>query len=152
MYSRTLVPLKLGYIGQPLLIGHTCMELTVQPVFRDVLGISGLSGAAVVLVLNGRFYIQAAANTKYSLFVYIHLVVVYQIILNTAVTLIWVLCMYLFHNFCNLLVFQLSGALFTTQPAVIGCPGNSRYGTGLFYRISIFSPVLFRCCGTKTPP
>ena len=121
---------------------------TVEPSYHlnsDVLGVSGLSGAAVVLVLNGRFYIQAAANAKHSLFVYIHLVVVYQIILNPAVTLIWVLRMYLFHNFCNLLIFQLSGALFATKPTIIGCSGHPQQFTCCFYRVAVFLVTFFYC-------
>ena len=91
MHNRSFVPLKLRHICQPLLIGHTCMELTVQPVFRDVLRISGLSGAAVVLVLNGGLDIQTAADTKYTLFIYIRLVVMGQIVFDTALAFVWIL-------------------------------------------------------------
>ena len=67
------------------------MELTVQTVFRDVLRISGLSGAAVVLVLNGGLDIQTAADTKYTLFIYIRLVVMGQIVFDTALAFVWIL-------------------------------------------------------------
>ena len=105
VYIGSFVPLKLCYICQPLFIGHTCVELTVKPVLCNVLGISSLPCTAVILVLNGGLNIQSAENTKHSLLVHIQLVVVCQIVLDTAVTFIRVLCMDLLHNFCNLFVF-----------------------------------------------
>ena len=97
------------------------MELPVQPVLCDMLRIGSLPGTAIVLVLNSRLDIQAAANTKHPLLIYIQFVVVCQIVLDPAISFVRIFSMYLLHDFCDLLVFQLSAALFSAQPAVVGC-------------------------------
>ena len=86
MHRGSFVPLEFGNIRQPLLIGHTGVKLPVQPIPGYVLWIGGLPCAAVVLVLNGGLNIQTAADTKYSFLVHIQVVVVYQIVFDTAVT------------------------------------------------------------------
>ena len=96
VYNRSFVPLKLCYIGQPLLIGHSCMKLSVQPILCDVLRIGSLSGAAIVLVLNGRLDIQAATNTQHPFLVHIQLMVMGQLVLDPPVALVWILSMDLF--------------------------------------------------------
>ena len=105
------------------------MELAVQPVFSYVLRVSSLSGTTVVLVLNGRFNIQAATDTKHSLFIHIKLVAVCQIVLNTAVTLVRMLCMYLLHKLSDLFVFLFSVALLAAEPAVVGGSGYTKQVT-----------------------
>ena len=129
VYGCSFIPLKLSHICQPLLIGHSGMELAVQPVLRDVLGIGGLPGTAVVLVLNSRLDIQTAADAKYSLFINIQLVIVGQIILDPAVALIRAFSMDLLHKFRNLLIFLFSGALSAADPAVVCCSGYAEHTT-----------------------
>ena len=51
----------------------------------------------------------------------------------------------LFHKLRNLLVFQLSGALFTAKPAVVGCSGHTQQFAGYLYRIAIFFVTFFYC-------
>ena len=126
VYSNTFIPLKLCHIRQPLLIRHTGMELTIQPVLCNVLWVGSLPCAAVILVLDGGLNVQTAANTKNSLFIHIQFVVVSQIILNTAVTFVGILGVDLLHNLRNLLIFQLSATLFTTKPAVVCCSGHTK--------------------------
>ena len=92
-----------------------------------MLWIGSLSGTTVVFVLNGRLNIQTAANTKYALFVHIQIMVVCQIILDTAVTLVRILGMDLLYNFCDLLVFQLSGTLFAAKPTVVCGSGHTEH-------------------------
>jgi hypothetical protein len=56
--------------------------------------------------------------------------VVCQIVLNTAVTLVRILGVDLLHNFCDLLVFQLSGTLLTAEPTVVCGSGYTQQVTG----------------------
>ena len=100
---------------------------------------------AIVLVLNGRFDIQAAADTKYPLLVHIQLVVMGQIVPDATVTLVGTFCMDLLHNLSDLLIFQFSVALSATEPAIVGRSGHSQYCTGLFYWISIYFFVFLNC-------
>ncbi len=65
----------------------------------------------VVFVLNGGFDIQVTADTKNTLPVDIQLVVMGQIIFDSTVSLVWILCMNLLHNLSDLLVFKLPLAL-----------------------------------------
>ena len=62
------------------------MELPVQPVLCDMLRIGSLPGTDSVLVLNSRLDIQAAANTKHPLLIYIQFAVVCQIVLDPAIS------------------------------------------------------------------
>lgn len=110
-----------------------------------MLGIGGLSGTAIVLVLNGGLDIQTAADTEHPLFIHIQLVVMGQIILDPAVSFVRILCMDPFHNLGKLLVFQLSGTLLSTEPAVIGRSGHAKYSTGHFDRIILFFLCFFYC-------
>ena len=129
VHRGAFVPLELCYIGQPLLVGRTCVKLPVQPILRYVLRIGGLPRTAVILVLNGGLNIQTAANTKHSLLIHIQVVIMYQVVLDTAITFVWILGMDLLYDLRNPLVFQFSGTLFATDPAVIGRSGHSQYGT-----------------------
>ena len=106
------------------------MELTVQPVLGDVLRIGSLSGTTVVLVLNGGLNVQTAADPQDPFLVHIQVVVVCQIVLNTAVSFVWTFRMNLFHNLCYLLVFLLSGTLFATEPAVVCRSGYAKQVAG----------------------
>ena len=145
MHRGSFVPLEFGNIRQPLLIGHTGVKLPVQPIPGYVLWIGGLPCAAVVLVLNGGLIIQTAADTKYSFLVHIQVVVVCQIVLDTAISFVRILGMNLLHDLRNLFVFQFSGTLFPTDPTIIGGSGHPQYGTRYFYWISVFLVGFLDC-------
>ena len=124
MHRGTFIPLEFCHIGQPLLVGRTCVKLPIQPILRYVLRIGGLPRTAVILVLNGGLNIQTAANTKHSLLIHIQVVIMYQVVLDTAITFVRILGMDLLYDLCDPLVFQFSGALFASDPTVIGRSGH----------------------------
>ena len=53
VYRNSLIPLELSHISQPFLVGLFCMELAVQKVLRNILGVLGLPSASTVSVLDG---------------------------------------------------------------------------------------------------
>ncbi len=61
---NTLIPLN-SHAGQPLLVGPVRIKLPVQKVFRYILWVFRLPGAAVAGVLDGRFDIHDPADTQY---------------------------------------------------------------------------------------
>ena len=89
MNLNALVPLKLGYIREPLLVGHSCMEVTVQDVFCQILWIFCVTSTAVVAVLNGGFNFSDLANTQNAFDVYMNVLVMLQVIPDAAVALVW---------------------------------------------------------------
>lgn len=64
-----------------------------------------MARTAIVGVLNCRLNALLLADPADSLVVYFHMLVMPQIIRNSAVPFIWMVCMYLLHQFCNVLVF-----------------------------------------------
>ena len=53
VYLDPLIPFKLRYVGQPLLVRLVCVKFTVKTVFCYVLRIACLSGTTMVTVFNG---------------------------------------------------------------------------------------------------
>lgn len=89
VYFRSLIPLELCHIGQPFFVGLFRMELAIQQVFSQMLGILGSSGTAVVAVLHGRPNISGPANTQYSLIIDMDSIVVAQVVVEPPIALIW---------------------------------------------------------------
>ena len=77
MYFNTLIPLELGHIRQPFLVGPFRCELPFQQVLCDILGARSLSGAAIIGVLNGGFDTQNTADAQNTFVVHCYLVIVF---------------------------------------------------------------------------
>lgn len=145
MYFFSYVILELCYIGQPFLIWKIRMEFSVKQIFCDMLWILCLSGTPVVFVLNCGFDIPLTADSQYTFLVYSNIVIMIQIILDSTIPFIWVLCMNSLNYLCNPFIFYLSLALISTQPTVVCCSGYTEVFAAYFYGISIFFLTSFNC-------
>ena len=84
----SFIPLELGHIGEPLLIGLVRTELAVQNVLRYVLRILGGPGTAMAAVLDGGLDAPGTANTKHPLVIYMDAVVMLQFVPDPPVALV----------------------------------------------------------------
>lgn len=120
MCGNAFVPLELRHIGQPFFIGFVRIKLAVQDILRNVLGIIGLPGTAVAGVLDGRLDISGPADAQHTLIVDMDTVVVAQIIIEPAVTLIRAFLVDLFYDTGQTFIFRCPAAHFPRNPLVVG--------------------------------
>lgn len=140
---ETFIPLEFRYIGEPFFIRFLRMELAVQQVLGQILWILGLSGAAMVAVLNSGFDAFGPADTQDPFIVHVYPKIVPEIIVDPTVALIWTLHMNLLYFLGNLLVPGESWTLFSGKPFVIGGSGYLKLLTGGFYWIAFLSMAFF---------
>lgn len=119
MYLNALIPFELRHIGKPFLIGFVCIELAVEQILRNILGVLGPPGAATVIVFHGRPYISGPADPQHPLVVDMDAVVVAQIIVEPSVALIWAFRMELFEPVGQLLILSSPAAQFSTSPFMV---------------------------------
>lgn len=109
MHYNTLIPFELCDIGKPFFIGLVCMELTIQQIVGNILRILRLPCAAMIVVFDGGFNILCPTDTKDALIVDVDIVVMLQIIIDAAVSLIWTVHVYLLYFFGKRFVFSSLG-------------------------------------------
>ena len=126
MYFKTFVPLKFSNVGEPLLIRLRGEELAVKKVFGKILRILGLSRAAIVVVLDGGFYVLCPTDAKYPLVIDVDIVVVSQIIVDTAVAFVRAFHMDFLDLFRKPLVFGNPAALVPRRPFMVGGTGDMK--------------------------
>lgn len=150
VYGNALVPLELRHIGQPFFIGFVRIKLAVQDILRNVLGILGLPGTAAAGVLDGRLDIPGPADAQHTLIVHMDTVVVAQIIIEPAVTLIRAFLVALFYDTGQTFIFRCPAARFPRNPLVVGGSRHMEQGAGIFNRIPLFLMAFLD--GSVNPP
>ena len=120
VYCNTFIPLELRHIGEPFLIGLVRVELAVQDVFRNILGILGPPGAALVFVLDGGFDILGPADAQHALVIDMDAMVVAKVVVEPPVPLIRALLMDFLNRVSQTFIFLSSTAQFPGSPLVIG--------------------------------
>lgn len=138
VYRDSFVPFELCYIGQPLLVGLVCMELAVQKILSNILGILGSSGTAVAVVLHRRTYIPGLANPQYSLVVYTDSIVMTKIVVESPVALVRAFLVDFFDFVSQALIFLSSAAQLSRIPFVVSRTGCMEQFTGCFNREPLF--------------
>ena len=124
VYFSSLIPLEFGHIGQPFFIWLFGVELAIQQVFSQMLRVSGTPGTAVVTVLHGRPDISGPADTKHSLIIDMDTVVMAQIIIEPAITLVRVFRMNFLDLICQPLILCGSAALLSSCPLMVSGTGH----------------------------
>lgn len=122
MYRDPLVPFEFRHIGEPLFVGLFCTELAVQQIFGQILRILGSPGAVVVAVFDGGLDASGPTDAKDALVIDLDSVVMTQLIIDSAVSLVWAVHVDMLHLFGNLLVFSDSLALLAGGPTVVCRP------------------------------
>ena len=95
-------PLEFCYVGKPLLIRLVRMKVSIKQILSHKLRILCLSGAAVVAVLDGGLDTLCTANPENALVVHMNVVVMPEIVVDTAVSLVWAFRVDLLDFLCNL--------------------------------------------------
>ena len=108
MFLSVLVLFKLCNVRKPFSVRLVCMEIPVENILRQILRIFGISGTAVVCILDGGLYVTTAADSQGTFVADSNIVVFLQIIPNAAVTLVWTVRMDLFGEIRYAFVFFLS--------------------------------------------
>lgn len=98
---NTFVPFEFRHIGQPLFVGSRGVEFTVQHVLCNILRTLRLPRTAVIVVLDSRFNVFLTADSECSFIVDVDVVVVAEIVVNAAITLVRAFHMDLLNFFCN---------------------------------------------------
>lgn len=101
MYRDSLIPLEFRYIRKPFLVGTLCMKVAVQYVLSQELCVFCTAGTAVICVLNGRLNTLFLANTADSFIIYLDMVIVFQVVVDSTIPFIRVLHMDAFYDFRN---------------------------------------------------
>lgn len=91
------IPLKLCYIGQPLFVWTTCPELSVQKILCCYLWVRSISGTTLLSEFYGRLDMKYPAEMQNPLVAGQNIVVLLQIIPDTAMSFVWMLLV----NFLN---------------------------------------------------
>ena len=86
---NAFIPLEFLYVGKPLLIRLIRMKVSIKQILRHKLRILRLSGAAVVVVLDGGLDTLCTTNPENALVVHMNVVVMPEIVVDTAVSLVW---------------------------------------------------------------
>ena len=107
MNLDALIPLELGHVGEPLLVGFVRIE---QDVLRYVLRILGGPGTTVVAVLDGRLDAPDTADAEYSLVVHMDAMVMLQLVPDPPIALVRTLCVDGLYLLCQLRVFRCPSA------------------------------------------
>lgn len=129
---KSLIPLKLRYIGKPFLIRSCGVELAVQKVLSNILRVLGLPGTAMAVVFYGGPDIPGATDTQHSLVIYMDAIVVAQIIIEPSVSFIRTLLVDLFDLVGQTLIFHSSAAQLPRNPFMVGGASHMESFTGRF--------------------
>jgi hypothetical protein len=89
------------------------MKFSIEDVFSYILWIAGITCTSIGGIFDRRFNILSPADPKDSLVVGMDSMEMFQIITNTSVSFVRMTSMDLFHQFCNMLIYSLSGGLRT---------------------------------------
>ena len=106
-------------IRQPFPVRSFCRKVSVQDVFSNELGIFSMPGASIVGVLDRRLDSFLAADSQYTLVVYLDPMITLQIIPDSSVTFIRSLRVDLFNLICNPLVFCFISGNVPVKPFVV---------------------------------
>ena len=136
--SYPFVPLELGNIGEPFRVWLWCMKISIQHIFSNMLRILGVSGTAVVLVLNSGFNAFDTTDTQHALVIDMNSMVVLQIIPNTPVALVGAFGVDGFDFVRKLVVLCRSLAGFARCPTVIGGSRYAQYPANAANRVMVF--------------
>lgn len=123
MHLITFIPFELRHISKPFLIGFARIELAVQQILRNIPGVLGASGAAMVIVFHGRPDISDPANPQHPLVVDMNAVVVTQIIIKSPVAFIRAFLMDFFNPVSQTFILCGSTAQFSGYPFMVGRAG-----------------------------
>jgi len=135
---NTFIPLKFGYIREPLLVGCFGMKIPVQYILCNVLGVLGLPCAAAVAVLDRGLDIFLPADPQDSFIVDVDVMVMTEIVIDTAITLVRAFRMDLLDLFGDCFVLSGSGTFTAGNPPVIRRSRHLQHLTGFFNGISAF--------------
>ena len=119
MYDRSLIPLKLRNISQPLFIWLVCLKFSIQLVLGNILRVRSMPRAAIVGVFDGRLDPFSPADPQHPLVADLYLVVFFQIVSDPPVAFIRILSMNFLGKCRNTLILLLTMALFPACPFVI---------------------------------
>lgn len=142
VYRNTFIPLELRHIGEPFLIGFVRMELAVQDVLRNILGVLSPPGAALVGVLDGRLDIPGPADAQHALVIDMDAMVVAKFVIEPPITLVWALFMDLLDLVGQTLIFLGPAVHLPASPFVVGGAGHMELFAGCFDRIPLFLMAL----------
>ena len=134
VYLNPLIPLEFCYICEPLFVGFVRMKIPVQQILGYKLRIFRLSGAAVVVILNGGLNAFGTANSEYTFVVHMNVMVMAEVVIDAAITLVRALHVDLLDLLRNLLIFPCPGALLAGCPTMISSSRNMQQLTGFFNR------------------
>lgn len=99
---NAFIPLEFRNVGKSLFIRLVRMKVPIKQIPGHKLRILCLSGAAVAAVLDGGLDALDTANPENTLVVYMNVVVMPEIVIDTAVTLVWAFRVDLLDFLCNL--------------------------------------------------
>lgn len=112
MDRKAFIPFEFCHIGKPFLVCLYSIKLTIQKVFRNMLRVFGLPGAAMVIVFHSGPYISGPADTQHPLVIDVDTMVMPQIVIESSVTFIRVFIMDLFNLVSQTFIFRGSAAQF----------------------------------------
>lgn len=121
------------------------MELAVQQVFGNMLGILRMSGTTVVVVFHGRAYIFSPADAQYPLVIDMDAVVVAKVVVEPSVAFIRAFRMDLLKPASQIFIFRFPAALLSRRPFVVGRTGYMKQRTSRFDGIPFFLMALLNC-------
>ena len=138
MNFNSFIPFEFRNIGKPLFVGMLCVKLTIQTVLSNVLRVFGLSGASAVAVLNCGFYILCPANSQNPLIVDMDTVIMPQIVVDPAISLVRAFHVDFLHCFCNFFILCGPYAQLPGIPLVVSRTGDVQQCTSFFNGILLF--------------
>ena len=106
-------------IRQPFPVRSFCRKVSVQDVFSNELRIFSMPGASIVGVLDRRLDSFLAADSQYTLVVYLDPMITLQVIPDSSVAFIRSLRVDLFNLICNPLVFCFISGNAPVKPFVV---------------------------------
>ena len=145
VYSNPLIPFELSHIGKPFLIGLCSIELAVQKVLSNMLGILGPPGTATPIVFHSGPNIPGPADTQHSFIIDMDTIVVTQIVIESSVALIWAFLVDLLDPVCQTLVLYSSAARFSQGPFMVGRTGHMEQSASRFNGIPLLLVAFFDC-------
>ena len=106
-------------VRQPFLVRSICRKVSVQDVFSNELRIFSMPGASIVGVLDRRLDSFLAADSQYTLVVYLDPMITLQIIPDSSVAFIRPVRVDLFNLICNPFVFCFISGNAPVKPFVV---------------------------------
>ena len=106
-------------VRQPFPVRSFCRKVSVQDVFSNELRIFSMPGASIVGVLDRRLDSFLAADSQYTLVVYLDPMITLQVIPDSSVAFIRSLRVDLFNLICNPLVFCFISGNAPVKPFVV---------------------------------